>query len=580
MESRMELDKSKLLSFLHLLKETNPPKWMLLLALGLSIIETITGLIIPLLTRNFVDELSISAIKLSAIAIIAIVFLIQAFSSGLSFYLMSYIGEGIVRKIRERLWKHVLHLPVPYFDRHQSGEIMSRITQDTSTVKDLVTQHFVTFISGLISVIGAIIVLLWLDWKMTLIMFLSVPLAIFVIMPLGNKMYKISLRMQDKMANFSGNLGRVLTNIRLVKAYHAEEKEKQNGYDKINDLFRYGIKEAKILAILSPVIMFIIMLVLVILIGYGGVRVASGSLSSGTLVAIILYMFQIVFPFTQMASFFTAFQKALGATERIQQIFCINGEPSEGKLTENIGNEDIHFKNVSFAYNSGNQVLHHIHLHIPKNKTTAIVGPSGSGKTTIFSLLERFYTPTEGTILFGDTNIQDIDLRSWRQKISYVAQDSPIMTGTIRENICYGLERDASDKEIWQAAKFANALEFIEKLPDGFDTHVGEQGITLSGGQRQRIAIARAFIRNPEILLLDEATSHLDSSSELLVQEALEQLMQKRTTLVIAHRLSTVKNADQIVVLENGKITGIGTHEELFEKHELYQKLTEQQSVG
>src|SRR5690606_34776536 len=238
-------------------------------------------------------------------------------------FLMSYIGEGIVRAIRKRLWKHVLNLPVSFFDRQQSGEIMSRITQDTSTVKDLITMHLVTFISGVISVVGAVIILFWIDWKMTLIMLISVPLSLVIILPLGNKMYRISLGMQDRMAMFTADLGRVLSEIRLVKAYHAEEKEKQTGYAGLNRLFRYGVREAKILAVLSPIITFVIMLVLVILIGYGGVRVASGSLSSGTLVAIILYMFQIVVPFTQMAAFFTSFQKALGATERIQTILSM-----------------------------------------------------------------------------------------------------------------------------------------------------------------------------------------------------------------------------------------------------------------
>lgn len=200
-----------------------------------------------------------SALELTIIALLAGVFLLQAFSAGLSYYLMSYIGEGIVRSIRERLWNHVLHLPIPYFDRHQSGEIMSRITQDTSTVKDLITLHLITFISGIISVIGAVIILIWIDWQMTLIMLISVPLAMLVIMPLGNKMYKISLGMQDRMAKFTGNLGRVLTEIRLVKAYHAEDKERQKGFEGIHSLFRYGVREAKILAVLSPIITFIIM---------------------------------------------------------------------------------------------------------------------------------------------------------------------------------------------------------------------------------------------------------------------------------------------------------------------------------
>lgn len=578
LDNKIEVDKRKIQQFWRLLVDTKPPKWMIIFAFALSIAETATGLIVPLLTKSLVDQLAASKLEAKIIIFLASVFLLQAISNGLAYYFMSYLGEGIVREIRIRLWRHVLHLPIPYFDKHQSGEILSRITQDTKTVKDLVTQHLITFISGIISIIGAVIILFWIDWQMTLIMLISVPLALAVIMPLGRKMYKVALATQDKMAHLTGDLGRVLTDIRLVKAYHAERKEADSGNRGIMSLFHYGLREAKILAILSPIITFIIMLVLVILIGYGGVRVASGALSSGTLVAIILYMFQIIVPFTQMAAFFTAFQKALGATERIQTILGKTREPSDGKYVEDTENKAITFNNVSFAYETGKQVLHEVSMNVPANKTTAIVGPSGSGKTTIFSLIERFYTPQEGVIYFGETPIHELNLREWRKKISYVAQDSPVMTGTIRENICYGMERKVTDDELMQATQFANALEFIEKLPDKFDTYIGERGVTLSGGQRQRIAIARAFIRNPEILLLDEATSHLDSSSEAYVQESLEHLMEKRTTIVIAHRLSTIMNADQIVVLEKGKITGIGTHDELYASHSLYKKLTDQQS--
>ena len=415
-----------------------------------------------------------------------------------------------------------------------------------------------------------------IDWKMTLIMILSVPISIFLIMPLGQKMYKISMAAQDEMAHLSGNLGRVLSDIRLVKAYHAEETEKKHGENGINHLFQFGLKEAKILAVISPFITFVIMLVLVVLIGYGGVQVASGALTAGALVAIIIYMFQIVVPFTQMASFFTAFQKAFGATERIQEILGVEKEKS-GEILEVVNVvEDLSIQKLTFSYKDS-QIIKGISLTIPAGKTTAIVGPSGSGKTTLFALLERFYKPDSGEILFGNTRIDQFHLQSWRSQFGYVSQESPLMSGTIRENIKYGIEREVSEQEIEQAAKLANAMEFINCLPDGMETEVGERGIKLSGGQRQRIAIARAVIRNPKILLLDEATSNLDSESELLVQKALQILMKGRTTLIIAHRLSTVLDADQIVVLEDGKITGIGTHHVLFQSNSLYRKLSEQQ---
>lgn len=563
-------------AFWQLLKEANPPKWILLLAIVLSLIETGAGLVVPLFTMSLVDQLASSALEISLIILLASSFIVQTVSSGFSFYFMTYIGEAIVASIRKRLWKQILLLPVAFFDHHQSGETMSRVTQDTNIVKNLITQHLITFLTGIISIIGSIIFLLMIDWKMTLIMIISVPISVLLIFPLGQKMYKISKATQDEMADFSGNLGRVLSDIRLVKAYHAEVSEKKHGEKGIQHLFQFGLREARIQAVISPFMTFVMMLVLVILIGYGGVQVASGALTAGSLVAIIIYMFQIVVPFTQMAAFFTAFQKAIGATERIQDIFGLEKEAATETLEVKNAAQNLAFQNLTFSYKES-QIIKGISLTIPAGKTTAFVGPSGSGKTTLFALLERFYKPDSGEILLGETNIKEFNLLSWRSQLGYVSQESPLMSGTIRENIKYGIEREVSDKDIQQAATLANAMEFINRLPDGMETEVGERGIKLSGGQRQRIAIARAVIRNPKILLLDEATSNLDSASELLVQKALQKLMEGRTTLIIAHRLSTVIDADQIVVLERGKITGTGTHHKLLESHTLYRELAEQQ---
>lgn len=564
-------------AFWSLIKKAKPPVKILCVAAILSLLETGAGLIVPLFTKSLVDQLSQSTLELSIIFLLLFAFILQTVSSGLSYYFMTYIGESIVASIRKRLWKHVLHSPIPYFDQQESGDTMSRITQDTNTIKTLITQHLITFISGLITIIGSIVILLIIDWKMTLIMLIAVPISITIIMPLGQKMYKVSKLTQDEVAGFSANLGRVLSDIRLVKAFHAEKTEQAKGDERIDHLFKYGLKEARILAVISPLMSFTMMVVLVLLIGYGGVRVASGALSAGSLVAIIIYVFQIVVPFSQMAGFFTAFQKAMGGAERIQLILSLDKETSEDNVVVQNPSQDIHFKDVSFSYKQGDSILQQLTLSILTGKTTAFVGPSGSGKTTLFALLERFYVPNTGEILLGDTNIKQFNLKSWRSQFSYVSQESPLMSGTIRDNIMYGMERNVSEKEIEAAAELANAIEFISRLPQGFDTEVGERGIKLSGGQRQRVAIARALIRDPKILLLDEATSNLDSASELLVQKALQHLMKGRTTLVIAHRLSTVVDADQIVVLDGGNITGIGTHQQLVKHHELYQKLAKQQ---
>lgn len=577
-ETETEAEKVSFSTFFALLKRANPPKWIIILAIALSLVETVAALVVPLMTKDLVDQLSEAVLSKGVIVFLILAFVIQTISSGFSYYLMSYIGEYVVAFIRSKLWERVLHLPVPYFDEHSSGETMSRITQDTGVIKTLITSHLIPFISGLISILGAIAILIYIDWRMTATMLIAVPIAALVLWPLGTVMYKVSKQMQNKMASFTSVLGRVLTEIRLVKAYNGESLEQEQGGKEIQQLYRFGLKEAKIQAIISPFMTTIMMVVLVILIGYGGVRVAENTLSAGALVAIIIYMFQIILPFSQMAQFFTAFQKAMGSTERIQSILGMEQEGEKRSIPMLEGEaQALQFSNVYFGYQPDKAIIKGVSFEVPAGKTTAIVGPSGGGKTTLFSLIERFYKPNRGSIKWGNQQIVDLELESWRKQISYVSQESPIMAGTIRDNICYGLEREVTDAELEYAAALANASGFIEKLPQGYDTEVGERGIKLSGGQRQRIAIARALIRDPKLLLLDEATSNLDSESEQLVQQALQNLMHGRTTLIIAHRLSTVIHADQILVIENGQLTGQGTHEELFEKHKLYKKLAQQQ---
>ncbi|PRX40322.1 ATP-binding cassette subfamily B protein AbcA/BmrA [Planifilum fimeticola] len=564
-------------SFLKLLRLGKPAKGIFAVGILFSLIEAASGLIVPLLTKQLVDAITASGWSLLPVLWLVAAFLLQTVSGGLSHYLMAYIGEGFVRNIREHLWDHILSLPIPYFDKHQSGETMSRITQDTNTVKALISQHIISSLSSIITVLGSVVILFIMDWQMTLILFTAVPLSLLVIMPLGRVMYRISRRTQDEMAFLNANLGRVLGDIRLVKSHNAEDIEKRRGKESIRRLFSFGLKEAKVMAIISPLMTTVMMLVLVILIGYGGVRVASGTLTTGSLIAIILYMFQIIVPFTQLASFFTAFQKAMGATERIQQLLVRSPEADKKGMETLPLDQELVFDRVSFSYEEGKPILREIDFTVKPGETVAIVGPSGGGKTTIFSLIERFYTPDAGQIRLGPLPIDKLDLTAWRRSIGYVSQESPIMSGTIRENICYGLSREAGEDEIRRAAQLANASEFIERLPAGYETEVGERGIKLSGGQRQRIAIARAFLRNPRILLLDEATSNLDSESEMYVQQALKNLMKGRTTLIIAHRLSTVVEADQILVLEEGRITGRGAHEELMATHDLYRRLAKQQ---
>ncbi|MEY8749607.1 ABC transporter ATP-binding protein [Alkalicoccobacillus gibsonii] len=571
--------------FWRLLMNYRPSYWLMGGAIILGLGETILSLLVPLLTMQLVDILSVTTISMGLVAGLVGVFLAQAVMSGFSIYMMTRVGQHMIAKLREDLWKHVVKLPIPFFDKRNSGETMSRITNDTNVVKEFVVMQIIPFFSGLISIIGSVILLLIIDWKITLMMLVIIPIAFAILMPLGRKMYRVSKATQDETAEFQGDLGRVLSDIRLVKSSLAEPKEEEKGISRITKLFTYGLREAKINAIVSPLMMTVNLVMLVFLIGYGGFRVSEGTLSAGSLVAIILYMFQIIVPFSQMATFFTQSQKAMGATERIRDIMneAVETDHTEENSEPLQSREGLIFENVSFGYTEDKQILDHLSFTVEKGKVTAFVGPSGAGKTTVFSLIERFYQPQHGVITYEGSKLEDFQLREWRIKIAYVSQESPMMAGTIRDNLSYGLD-GVTDEEIDVAIKQANLGEFIEGLPDGYDTQVGERGIMVSGGQRQRLAIARAIIRDPELLLLDEATAHLDSTSESLVQEALQGLMKGRTTLVIAHRLSTVRHADRLIVLEKGRATGIGTHDELIQTHEVYREMVEQQfeavSVG
>ncbi|ALC87627.1 multidrug ABC transporter permease [Bacillus sp. FJAT-22090] len=566
--------------FFQLLKSLKWPVKITIVAIVLSLVSTIIGLIVPLVTKDLVDTLTTTSFNWKMIVGLLVVFLLQAISVGFSFYMLSYIGEFIVADLRKKLWSKVLHLPVPYYDQNESGETMSRITQDTSTLKSLITDHLVNFITGIITIIGSIIILFFIDWKMTLIMLISVPLSLVIMMPLGSMMHKVSKATQKEMASFSGLLGRVLSEIRLVKSYRAEKTETTNGNNAIQNLYQFGLKEAKIQAFIAPFMTLIMMGILVVILGYGGVQVSKGSLSAGDLVAIIFYLVQIIVPFAQMATFFTSFQKAVGATDRIQEIFLMKSEAVEQEAKQPLQDGVVAFEDVHFSYGLDKKVINGISFEARPGTVTAFVGPSGGGKTTIFSLIERFYEPGSGTILFNQTPITDLSLNAWRSKIGYVSQESPLMSGTILSNITYGMTKVPSMDKIMDASEAANASLFIEELPDKYETLVGERGMKLSGGQRQRIAIARALLHDPKILLLDEATSNLDSGSETFVQEALERLMEGRTTLIIAHRLATIMHADQIFFLEQGKITGSGTHEELITKHDLYREFTHGQGLS
>ncbi|ANU14868.1 Lipid A export ATP-binding/permease protein MsbA [Planococcus halocryophilus Or1] len=565
--------------FLSLLLTLKIPKLALAIGLIASLITTLVGLVVPLLTKNLVDGFSLESLSVPLMVGIAVAFIVQAVINGVSIYLLSMVGQRVVAGLRERMWAKLIRLRVGYFDQHSSGETVSRVVNDTGIVRNLITDHFPSFITGIISIIGAVIILVVLDWKMTLVMMISVPLTIAVMFPLGRKMSKISRNLQDETAHFTGHVQQTLGEIRLMKSSTAEDTEETRGVEGIDKLFKLGMKEAKIYALIAPLMYLVVMVVIVSIIGYGGIRVANGEMSTGSLVAFLLYLFQIIVPMATFARFFTELQKAKGATERIIGILELPLEEPAKQADIDIASKTLSIENLSFSYDQGEPVLQDVSFKAQPGEMIAFAGPSGGGKTTVFGLLERFYEPSSGEILIGDMPIRNISIASWRDQIGYVSQESAMMGGTIRENLTYGLPNAETiqTEELWRVTRMAYAEEFIREFSDGLNTEVGERGVKLSGGQRQRIAIARAFLRDPKILMMDEATASLDSQSEGIVQQALSRLMEGRTTLVIAHRLSTIVDADKIVFIEKGRVTGVGTHQELIATHSLYRDFAAQQ---
>lgn len=470
-------------------------------------------------------------------------------------------------------------MPVSYFDQNNSGELVSRIINDTSVVQQVITSYLADLVSGVITIIGISFILITMNWQMTLLMLMGVPLIFGMIFQLGKRIAKVARVTQDELAKFSGKIQQSLSEIRLMKISTAEELEQNKAEKEIDKLYELGLKEAKIVSIIGPIMSVIVMLLLLTVFGYGGLQVVKGKMTIGALIAFLLFLFQLLQPIMTFTQLFTQFQRAAGATNRISDILDLEEEANQQGEKFDIFDLALEFINVDFSYKTKEKVLKNISFIVNAGETVAFVGPSGGGKTTIFSLIEQFYKADAGKILIGGQPIQDIPKEVWRNQIAYVSQENAMLSGSIRSNLIYGLKNieEISEERIWEVLKMAYAAEFIQKMPNQLETKVGERGTNLSGGQRQRINIARAFLRNPKLLMLDEATASLDSQSEGMVQEALHRLMNGRSTLVIAHRLSTIIDAEQILFIEDGRITGRGTHEELIENHSLYKKFSSQQ---
>ena len=544
----------------------------------LSIFSSSSSLIIPQLTKNVIDTSKLPTFKTFTIFLLALMFLAQLFFSAISNYVLRYVGEYTVKKLREKIWDHLLYLPISFFDNHKSTETVSHLVNATTVIKEIVSEQLPNFISGIIQLIGSLIILFFMDWKMASLMFLSVPVFVLIMKPIGITMMKLGNQLQLSIAEFNTEVSEKLSEIRLVKSSSTEKYESASGKDFISKIFKISMQDAKIEAILQPIMMTLILAMFSGILGYGAIRVQSGDMTTGTLIAFLLYLFNIIAPIASFMGFFNQVKKAMGATKHIDFILKHDVEvPDKGVSIDN--NFSIVGKNINFSYTSSSSVLKNINFEAFPGQIIAFAGPSGSGKTTLFSLIERFYTPSSGSIFIGNHNLKDLKIDTFRSHIGYVSQDSPVFSGSIRSNLNYGLKHELTDIEIWKGLKFAYADSFVRNFKDGLDTTLGERGTKLSGGQKQRIAIARAFLRNPDILMLDEATANLDGQSEEKIQQAIKSLMRGRTTLIIAHRLSTIVKADKIFFLENGTITGSGTHQELIRKHPLYSKYVKEQLI-
>lgn len=503
------------------------------------------------------------------------IFIANAFFSFFRIYLFSIVTEKTLRDIRNKAFEKLIHSPISFFDKSKVGELSSRIATDINLLQELLMTTLAEFLRQWLTVIIATTVIAYTSPKLAIIMLSIVPIVVILTIIFGKAIQRLSKKAQDAAAESNSILGEVLMGIKNVKAF-ANESYEILRYGKYNEHIKsLSIKSAIWRGFFAGFIIIGMFGAVSIVIWQGVLLLQSGELAIDEFIRFILFTVFLGASFGGIGTLFGSIQKAIGATERLMDI--INQE-EEKQINDGIKSElkgNVSFENVGFYYETRPevQVIKELNLTVKAGQSIAIVGPSGAGKSTLSSLLLRFYTPTSGSILFDGINANKYDLHSLRSNMAIVPQDVILFAGTIKENIAYGNIK-ATDKEIFEAAKNANAFDFIKAFPDGFETLVGDRGIQLSGGQKQRIAIARAVLKNPKILILDEATSSLDSESEQLVQEALDRLMKGRTTFVIAHRLSTIKNSDKIIVLENGKIVESGTHDELVKHGGVYANLS------
>jgi ABC-type multidrug transport system, ATPase and permease components len=558
------------------------PYWRrLLAALVLTALGAAVALVVPLGLRELVDAVfqdqNRTLLNWLTLALIGLFLLRSAAAFG-GKYFLGWTGERMVADLRKRVYRHLHRQSLRFFTDNRTGDLTSRLTNDVGSVREAVKDALSNLLNQALSLVGSVVLMVILNWRLSLIIFLIVPAVTGFAVYFGQKIRALARRIQDRLADTTAVAEEAIASIRVVKAFARSDYEVDRYDDAVEDLFGTARYRVLVSALFESTVGLLFFAALVAIFWYGGIEVLAGRLTEGDLVAFIFYAFNIARSVGSMSQLYSTFNSAAGATERLFNLLdtepALRDAPDAVELPPIEGH--VRLENVTFAYDEGNPVLREISFDVPAGQTVAFVGPSGAGKSTLMSLIPRFYDPQEGRITVDGHDLSAVTRRSLREQIASVSQEVQLFNTTIGENIRYG-RLDASDEAVAEAARAANAHGFIEDLPDGYDTEVGERGVKLSGGQRQRVAIARALLRDARLLLLDEATSSLDSESEALVQEALERLMEGRTTFIIAHRLSTVQTADRLFVLDDGRIVQRGTHDELMREGGLYRRLASYQ---
>jgi ATP-binding cassette subfamily B protein len=556
-------------------------KKALIVALVLSIFTSLLSLGQPLLMGQVISAVE-EGKEFTNLAIGIVVLLVSAaLINGFQFFLLYRTGEGVVLGTRRKLVSRLLRLPIKEYDRRRIGDLVSRVGADSTLLKSVLTQGLVDAVGGMLQFFGAIIVMAFIDPVLLGSTLLVVFVAVAAIAMTGRKLRSATTKAQQKVGAMSASVERALGAIRTIRAARAETREAQAIDKDAIAAYDQGVKIAKLSAIVAPIAQIAFNTAFIVVLGLGGLRVATGATSISSLVTFVILLFFMVGPLISAFGAYSSVMSALGALARIQEIMVIEEEDQgQGGLIRQ-GENAVEFAEIGFHYEAGEDeesksILENVSFKIPRGTRVALVGPSGAGKSTIFSLIERFYEPTSGEILLDGQNVKEMSLDTLRSQIGYVEQDAPVLAGSIRENLLLG-RAEATDEDLRQVLDMVNLTEVLNRDAKALDAEVGENGIMLSGGERQRLAIARALLAAPPILLLDESTSALDGPNEQRMREAIDAVAKNRTLIVIAHRLSTVVDSDQIIVLEHGRVVGSGTHSELVKSTPLYAELAKHQ---